>query len=66
MVELAGRHTRGQTTVDRSDLGGEAPNVEVVLEVDGDRFWEMLRASVGLRVTARRPSVLEGPSPGCP
>ncbi|MGH7318582.1 MAG: nucleoside hydrolase [Candidatus Rokuibacteriota bacterium] len=45
-VELAGRHTRGQTTVDWFNLGSEAPNVEVVLEVDGDRFWEMLRASV--------------------
>jgi inosine/uridine nucleosidase len=46
-VELAGRHTRGQTTVDWFNLGGEPPNVEVVLEVDVDRFWKMLRASVG-------------------
>jgi purine nucleosidase len=46
-VELGGRHTRGQTTVDWFNLGGDAPNVELILEVDGDRFWEMLRASVG-------------------
>jgi purine nucleosidase len=46
-VELAGRQTRGQTTVDWFGLGGEPPNTEVVLELDGDRFWKMLRASVG-------------------
>jgi inosine-uridine nucleoside N-ribohydrolase len=46
-VELGGRHTRGQTTVDWFNFGGEPPNVEVVLEVDADRFWKMLRASVG-------------------
>jgi len=45
-VELAGRLTRGQTTVDWFGLGGEKPGTEVVLELDGDRFWEMLRASV--------------------
>jgi inosine-uridine nucleoside N-ribohydrolase len=45
-VELAGRRTRGQTTVDWFGFGGEPPGVEVILEVDGDRFWEMLRASV--------------------
>jgi purine nucleosidase len=45
-VELGGRLTRGQTTVDWFGLGGETPNAEVVLELDGDRFWEMLRASV--------------------
>jgi inosine-uridine nucleoside N-ribohydrolase len=46
-VELAGTHTRGQTTVDWFGLGGEAPNAEVVLELDRRRFGEMLRASVG-------------------
>ena len=46
-VELAGRQTRGQTTVDWFGLGGEPPNADVVLELDGDRLWEMLRASVG-------------------
>jgi purine nucleosidase len=46
-VELDGRHTRGQTTVDWFSFGGEPPNVEVVLAVDADLFWKMLRASVG-------------------
>ena len=46
-VELGGRHTRGQTSVDWFGLGGETPNVEVVLEIDGERFWKMLRAAVG-------------------
>ena len=45
-VELAGRQTRGQTTVDWFGLGGEPPNTEVVLELDGDRLWKMLRAAV--------------------
>lgn len=45
-VELSGRTTRGQTTVDWFDFSGEAPNVEVILELDGDRFWELLKASV--------------------
>jgi purine nucleosidase len=44
-VELAGRQTRGQTTVDWFGLGGERPNAEVVLEVDDARFWAMLRAA---------------------
>jgi purine nucleosidase len=46
-VELEGRHTRGQTTVDWFGFGGETPNAEIVLEVDTDRFWKVLRASVG-------------------
>jgi purine nucleosidase len=46
-VELGGRHTRGQTTVDWFNLGGQPPNAEVILELNRDRFWEMLRASVG-------------------
>jgi purine nucleosidase len=45
-VELAGRQTRGQTTVDWFGFGGEPPNAEVVLELDRGRFWEMLKASV--------------------
>jgi purine nucleosidase len=44
-VELGGRTTRGQTTVDWYGLGGEPPNVEVVLEVDGDRFWELMKGA---------------------
>jgi purine nucleosidase len=45
-VELGGRYTRGQTTVDWFDFSGEAPNVEVILELAEDRFWEMTKASV--------------------
>jgi purine nucleosidase len=46
-VELAGRHTRVQTTVDWFGFGGAAPNAELILDVDRERFWKMLRASVG-------------------
>ncbi len=45
-VELGGAHTRGQTSVDWFHLTGRAPNVNVVLEVDYDRFWQRLRAAV--------------------
>ena len=40
-VELAGPSTHGQTTVDWFGFGGGTPNADVVLEVDGDRFWEL-------------------------
>ena len=45
-VELAGQHTRGHTTVDWFDLTGQEPNVNVVLELDAGRLWELLRAAV--------------------
>jgi purine nucleosidase len=45
-VELAGRTTRGQTTVDWFGFGGGAPNADVVLEVDGDRFWQLMKAAI--------------------
>jgi purine nucleosidase len=45
-VELAGAHTRGQTTVDWRGLSGKGPNVNIILELDRDRFWEMFRAGV--------------------
>jgi inosine-uridine nucleoside N-ribohydrolase len=45
-VELAGAHTRGQTTVDWRGLSGKEPNVNIVLELDRTRFWEMFRAGV--------------------
>jgi purine nucleosidase len=45
-VELGGRHTRGQTTVDWFGFGGGAPTVELILELDRDRFLAMLDASV--------------------
>ncbi len=45
-VELGGRHTRGQTTVDWFGFGGGAPTVDLILELDRDRFLAMLGASV--------------------
>jgi inosine-uridine nucleoside N-ribohydrolase len=45
-VELAGRITRGQTTVDWFGLGGGPPNADVILEINGDRFWQLMKAAV--------------------
>lgn len=45
-VELAGRHTRGQTTVDWFDRAGQAPNVSLVLEMDTQRVWDLMRAAL--------------------
>jgi purine nucleosidase len=42
MVELHGRHTRGQTIVDWRDRSGRPPNANIVLEVDPDRFLELM------------------------
>jgi len=45
-VELAGYHTRGQTVVDWNDQTGREPNAHLVLEVDTERFWELMQAAV--------------------
>ena len=45
-VEMRGEHTRGQTTVDWSDTTGEDVNAEIILEVDSDRLWELMKAAV--------------------
>jgi purine nucleosidase len=45
-VELTGQHTRGQTTVDWTRLTGRSANVNVILDVDGPRFFQLLQASV--------------------
>ena len=45
-VELSGTHTRGHTTVDWLDRSGKDPNVDVIMEMDKDRLWEMLQAAV--------------------
>ena len=45
-VELTGKHTRGLTTVDWFDRSGKDPNVDVILEMDKDRLWEMLQAAI--------------------
>ena len=45
-VELAGQSTRGQTVVDWFDLTGRPPNATLVLEVDQERFLELLKLSL--------------------
>ncbi len=45
-VELGGQHTRGQTTVDWFNMTRKEPNVNIVLEVNRDRFWELMAAAV--------------------
>jgi len=45
-VELAGQHTRGETVVDWYDRTGQEPNVNLVLEVDMERFGELTQAAV--------------------
>lgn len=45
-VELRGEHTRGQTTVDWFNNTGREPNVHVVMEINKERFFELLMASI--------------------
>ena len=45
-VELHGTHTRGQTSVDWFGLTRRAPNVNLILHIDYERFWKMMRATV--------------------
>jgi purine nucleosidase len=45
-IELAGRHTRGQTVVDWVDLMGRSHNAELVLEIDRERFVELMKLSL--------------------
>jgi purine nucleosidase len=45
-IELAGYHTRGQTTVDWYDQTEHEPNVNLVLEMDSERLWELMQAAV--------------------
>jgi purine nucleosidase len=49
-IELAGRFTRGQTVVDWYDLTGRAPNTNVVMEVDRDRYYALLQSAFALRL----------------
>lgn len=46
MVELSGQLTRGQTVVDWFDLTGKPPNTTLVLEIDVERYKELLRLSL--------------------
>ncbi len=45
-VELNGTHTRGATVVDIYNRTGYKANVNVALELDFDRFWEMMLDAV--------------------
>ncbi len=46
-VELDGTWTRGTTVVDLFDrLPDREPNVEVALELDADRYWELVLAAL--------------------
>ena len=45
-IELAGQFTRGQTVVDWYGLTDRPHNANLVLEVDRDRFWELLQLSL--------------------
>jgi purine nucleosidase len=45
-IELAGQNTRGQTIVDWSDQSGHEPNVNLVLEMDTERLWELMQAAL--------------------
>jgi purine nucleosidase len=46
-VELNGTFTRGQTVVDWFDSTQQAPNTEIILEMDQERFNQLMEA--GLR-----------------
>jgi pyrimidine-specific ribonucleoside hydrolase len=41
-IELDGRWTRGATVVDLNDRLGQAPNATVGLELDVERFWDLV------------------------
>jgi purine nucleosidase len=45
-IELAGQLTRGQTVVDWYDLTGRPHNANLVLEIDRERFLELMRLSL--------------------
>ncbi len=45
-VELNGAHTRGQTSVDWFGFAGRAPTVDVILEINFERFMQMMKAAV--------------------
>src|SRR5262245_50426912 len=45
-IELAGQLTRGQTVVDWYSLTDHPHNADLVLEIDRDRFWELMQLSL--------------------
>jgi purine nucleosidase len=46
MVELNGRHTRGQTTVDWSQRSGRPANANIIREVDLQQFHELMKLAL--------------------
>jgi purine nucleosidase len=46
VVEIGGGHARGHSIVDWYNRDGRAPNVNLVLELDFDRFWTLLTEAV--------------------
>ena len=46
VVELDGTYTRGATAVDLHGVTGREANVEVALELDVDRFWNLMLAAI--------------------
>jgi inosine-uridine nucleoside N-ribohydrolase len=45
-VELGGERTRGQVVVDWFDITGQPSNASLVLEINQDRFFEMMELSL--------------------
>jgi purine nucleosidase len=45
-VELQGQHTRGQTSVDWNGLLGKEPNVDLAIEMNPDRLWELFKMAL--------------------
>jgi inosine-uridine nucleoside N-ribohydrolase len=46
VVELAGTHTRGATVIDLYGVTGRPPNARVAVDLDVDRFWELILTAV--------------------
>ncbi len=47
VVETRGTHTYGMTVCDVNGVTGREPNVDVGLELDRDRFWDLLIQGLG-------------------
>jgi purine nucleosidase/pyrimidine-specific ribonucleoside hydrolase len=45
-IETEGRWTRGATVVDLHDRLGRAPNARVAMELDAERFWDLVLGAV--------------------
>ncbi|MFO7531695.1 MAG: nucleoside hydrolase [Candidatus Limnocylindrales bacterium] len=52
-VELEGRWTTGETVADWRHAWGRAPDVDIAVEVDSDRFFERFEQRVGLLAATR-------------